>query len=86
MSEAKKLMDMARQTENQANREYNETIEKAEEAHKKAMFKVNTLVEAAQAVCGHEYVRTERWTEDGAFPNEPRSRVDCSICNKQGVM
>lgn len=84
--EAKKLMDMARQTSNQALREYEQGLVELKDKLDAANSKANTLLEAAQAICDHSYTTTVNWTEDGAFPNEPHSRMDCAICNKQGVM
>ncbi|CAM0017502.1 hypothetical protein VPHD181_0036 [Vibrio phage D181] len=85
-NEAKKLMDIARQTSSQALKDYEEEVDALEEKLTKARNKAETLLEAAQAVCDHAYTTTVNWTEDGAFPNEPHSRMDCAICNKKGVM
>lgn len=85
-SEVKKLMDMARQVMNQANHDYEQAVSAADIELSKAKTKSSTLLEAAQSICDHSYTTTAHWTEDGAFPNEPRSRVDCAICNKKGVM
>ena len=85
MSNAYTLMEKARDTELQAERTYAEKTRKLKESLELAKLEAQTFVKAAQAICGHEYVRTERWTEDGAYPNEPRSRVDCTICGMENV-
>lgn len=86
MSQVQQFLSTATRIEREADDEYLAAVKTAQDKRTLRMAEVAGIRAAAQEICGHEYVTTVNWTEDGAFPNEPRSRIDCSICNKQGVM
>ena len=79
------ILEMSRSAAAEGLTIYNEGLVKLKSDVDTANTKSATLLKAAQDICGHEYICTEHWTEDGAFANEPRSRNDCSICGKKGV-
>lgn len=86
MSSVKKLMDMVREKLVQGQRDHEQSIIDASLAYEQVRNEAQVLRDAAQKICSHEYVTTVNWTEDGAFPNEPHSRIDCTLCGKEGVM
>ena len=79
------IMCEAREVINVANRTYKDALDSAKIIRDEALRESEVLVNLAQKHCGHEYVERYDWTEDGAFPNEPRSRMDCTVCGKEGV-
>lgn len=88
------IMALAAKTSREALYSYESGMEDLTANLKAANTKAETLIESAQAICGHEYVEQVRVPYTGGLPPnfdyddipDPTYRMDCTICNKQGVM
>lgn len=76
------LMEQSRGMVFDADLSFSLRTSKSEELHRQELRDADIVKLAAQRMCPHKDYRVERWTEDGAYPNEPRSRKVCDLCDK----
>lgn len=85
MSNIEQLLDMAAAIARNALEDHIAGMSKLHAELKEAKSRADTLTNAARSLCTHPSRHEVTWTEDGAYPNEPRSRHDCNICKAENV-